>query len=181
VKTWHWVVIGIVVLAIIGGIAGGDEDSGDGGGGSADTSQPEEQPEGESPPATRFRATAAQVERLFNDTLGAESGGNPRVKDAVCTRGACVVNYRSKEIVFGQDEVLRDQIPIWKMLFSDRKLKRATLIPHSTVTSVGGKESNEPILRVTCDRAANRQIDWDNVDEDGIKALCAYRELVRFD
>jgi hypothetical protein len=36
-------------------------------------------------------------------------------------------------------------------------------------------------MRVTCDRAADAEIDWEAVDSHGIEALCDYVPLVRFD
>lgn len=127
----------------------------------------------ETVPRGPFRANNAQVTRLFNEQLGAESGGKPRVIDAQCNRRTCFVNYRAKAIAInGERELFEDQRAVWRTLFSDPKLKSARLIPHTTVTSVGGKESNQAVLLLTCDRAAARQIDWSYVDVDGVKTLC---------
>lgn len=73
------------------------------------------------------------------------------------------------------------QKDVWKAIFADRRIREGTLLMTGDVVSVGGKESVEPILKVSCDRQAADQIDWDNVDLDGIKTLCNYHELVNID
>src|SRR4051794_31431776 len=70
---------------------------------------------------------------------------------------------------------------LFKTLFTDPRLQSATLVPHGVVTTPGGKEVNRPVMRMTCDRAANRQIDWDVIAStrpDGFKSLCHYEPLV---
>jgi hypothetical protein len=53
--------------------------------------------------------------------------------------------------------------------------------PWGETTSVGGQKEQSALLNLTCDRAAADQIDWSNVDEEGLKTLCTYEPLVDFE
>jgi hypothetical protein len=59
-------------------------------------------------------------------------------------------------------------------LFSDPKLQQASLTSWIDQQTVGGKVVLWPALRISCDRAANAQIDWGNVTPDGLRHLCSY-------
>ena len=52
---------------------------------------------------------------------------------------------------------------------------------YGPTTDVGGKEDVSQVMLVVCDRKAHRQIDWENVDADGIKTICDYTPRVNFD
>lgn len=129
-------------------------------------------------------ANDRQVTRLVATELGArtEEGDRRRVRDAVCTPRECTISYEADAPVLDtRDTLLEEQRPIWRQLFSDPDLRNAVLITYGQTVSVGGKESVSAALRVRCDRAAHREIDWRNIDAEGIRRLCGVRELVSFD
>lgn len=146
---------------------------------------------GTSDGATEFtRATDAQVTRLIEGELGDEpDSGGKRVRDAYCVRdlppkGAtdCTIQYVADMAVSSpEEELLRAQRPIWKTLFSDPRFRRGRIMVYGPTTDAGGKEDVSQVMLVVCDRKAHRQIDWDNVDGDGIKAICEYTPRVDFD
>jgi hypothetical protein len=80
-----------------------------------------------------------------------------------------------------EGELLSNQRPVWKRLFSDPQFRGATMVFWGKVQTVGGKDLNDKVMQVSCDRRANAQINWDRVDAHGIKTLCDYRALVTFD
>lgn len=142
---------------------------------------------------TLTRATNTQVERLITSELGAavkdsldeEIEGRPRVREVDCSqRRTCVVRYTADEPLSNDDaeeEILEAQRPVWRQLFSDRQLKSGQLTALGETVSTGGKQSVSPVLELTCDRAAHRQIDWGNVTAEGMRELCDYQPLISFD
>ena len=71
-KTWHWVVIGIVGLFIVGAIAGGGQESGESGDEAADTSEPAaEQAEA----APKCRKAPRVLVRALAGSLSVQVGG----------------------------------------------------------------------------------------------------------
>jgi hypothetical protein len=176
-----WAVGILVVLAVIGAIVGGgDEEANE----PAQQEQTREETKAAEPREQPFRATRIQISAFLVEELGDETDyDRPRVRRVECpTRDRCIVQYSADTPVFDvEDMLLEEQRPIWEKLFSDSRLEAATLVPHGMVTSVGGQESVSPVMRVTCNRAAHRQIDWDNVDADGMRALCNFVALVDFE
>jgi len=146
---------------------------------------------GTSAGATEFtRATDAQVTRLIEGELGDEpDSGGERVRDVVCVEGLrpkdatdCTIQYiADTPVISPEKEMLEEQRPIWKTLFSDRTFRRGRIMVYGPTTDVGGKEDVSQVMLVVCDRRANRQIDWDNIEADGIKAICEYEQRVSFD
>lgn len=124
-----------------------------------------------------WTATQASVQQLVESKLGAESDdGLPRVGYVIDQgRGRFAVEYNADELVFGEDEVLRAQRPIFNQFFQDRSARALQLLPQTTLVSVGGQRDRGTLLKIKCDRSANRQIDWQVIDEDGMKALCEYQ------
>jgi hypothetical protein len=129
-----------------------------------------------------WRATTGNVRLLFNQQLGLiQSPDNyPRVIGVYCARDKCIVHYNPDEYVSSPDEFLDALRPIWKKLFSDPTFQSGYIEGWAKLTSVGGKSSHGRAFSITCDRAANAQIDWDNVDAKGMKALCVYHAYVNF-
>lgn len=129
------------------------------------------------------KATSAQVRALVNDRLGSDADGTARVRSVDCSnRKTCVVRYVVDEpVVDVSREILEDQRPVWGEMFKDRQLANARLEAYGTTVSSGGKDSVGAVLRLTCDREANRRIDWDNVTAEGMRDLCDYRALVNVD
>ena len=174
------VIGGILFVVILGAILGGEE--------STSPAPDEPTPAASKKKASKavkqaFRANDASVVSLLEDKLGDDPEfGNSRVRESNCNRITCTVQYNADTPVFSPEkELLNDMRPVFKKLFSDKKLKEAKLVPYGETTSVGGKKSVNPIMRISCDRAADDQIDWDNVDYKGVKALCDYTALVNFD
>ncbi len=136
------------------------------------------------------RATDGQVTRLIEGELGGETdAGGERVRDVICVEGLrpkgktdCTIQYVADTPAFSpEEELLRAQRPIWKALFSDPRFRRGRIMVYGPTTDAGGKEDVSQVMLVVCDREAHRQIDWDNVDGDGIKAICEYTPRVSFD
>lgn len=147
---------------------------------------------GTSDGATEFtRATDAQVTRLIEGELGDEpDSGGKRVRSVICLRAdllpkapdTCTIEYVADSAVSSpEEELLLAQRPIWKALFSDPALRQGRMLVYGPTVGIGGKESVSPVMFVECDRKAHRQINWDNIDADGIKAICDYDARVDFD
>jgi hypothetical protein len=74
-------------------------------------------------------------------------------------------------------QLIRPMTELFRALFSDPKLQQASLTSWIDQQTVGGKVVLWPALRISCDRAANAQIDWGNVTPDGLRHLCSYSLL----
>lgn len=135
------------------------------------------------PKPAPFVAEDSAVVSLFEEEMGADPEfGDSRVRESACNRITCTVQYNADTPVFNAEkELLNNMRPIFKELFRDKRLKLAKLVPYGETTSVGGKKSVSPVMRISCDRAANQQIDWDSVDHKGMKVLCEYTALVGFE
>lgn len=132
-------------------------------------------------PSAPFHATSGQVRAFVADHLRNDEEDGGQVRDAICTRGSCTVVYDAGEIlgIDSERELLDQQRGIFRRLFSGRAIRSVLLVAWGKVTTVGGKEQAAPILRVRCTRSAADQIDWGNVDVDGIKALCDWTPMVK--
>jgi hypothetical protein len=165
----------LLVLALaLSACGGGDEEGA--------TTKAEAQPP---PPATtqpKAQTLTEQVTALVLDELGDDAPGDrSRIRRVKCVQRVCSVHYNANEAILdAAKETIDDQRWIWQHMFADLNVREATLVPWAETTSVGGKKSDDPIMRVTCDRQANAQIDWENVTDDGVKELCTYVPLVNF-
>lgn len=120
--------------------------------------------------------SAAAIEDVVEEAIDE----SPEPVAACDGRRSCDVTYTIPELV-GIDtdlELLEQQRVVWAALFSDPMFDEGTITLRAPVVSVGGQESTDDVLRVRCDKAAARQIDWEAVDADGLKTLCAWQELV---
>ena len=126
---------------------------------------------------------AAQIVDSINEHLGSDDTDydRPRAARAKCTNdGYCEASYNADTPVFDTEgELIDAQRPIFKDAFGIRKLRSLTLTTRGQVTTVGGKELVDDVMEIICDRAANREIDWDNVDAGGVKQICIYQALVK--
>lgn len=169
------VVIGLIVLAV----ALGEGSAPPAASTSASTAAEPDAPESEEP-ASRFRGTKAEIESAFVDALGDDAPGDrPRVEEInrVGT-GEYFIIYNPDELAFGEDEVLRDLRPVFDELLNGQSLELAEVMPYTKLVTPGGKEKWGPLLSVGCDQDDNAEIDWEVVDEDGMKELCDYRLFV---
>lgn len=103
---------------------------------------------------------------------------------ATCSATRCEVTYDGGD-VFGaiispEEELFEDQRYIWDIAFRDPDLEVLELTTLGEATSTGGKTSAVPVLRISCDIQADDKINWNKVEVDGIRELCAYQELVNF-
>lgn len=113
---------------------------------------------------------------------GKNQDGVRLVREASCNEQTCVVDLRPREPTFNVErEYIEATRPLFKRLFALKSLTEAKVNVYGKVTSVGGKESVALIASLTCDRSAARQIDWDNVDVDGLKLLCEWFPMVKLD
>jgi hypothetical protein len=96
----------------------------------------------------------------------------------------CVVTKDVGDDIVGVDidrEFLMAQQDTWKNLAEVPGLIQAKVVLEGEVTDVAGNSSTSPILSVLCDGKQVRRIDWEEVDPDGVRALCDWQEEVQFD
>jgi hypothetical protein len=170
-------ITGFVLFAILVVATSCGEDNGDSDGANPPAAAPEPEPTPPPPPPLD-----EQVTEVVTDELGDDAPGDlPRIRSVECIARRCTVEYNA-DVPFSRPEreIMADQTGIFDRLLNDLKLPAATLVPFGEVTSVGGKKSQEAVMRIRCDQAANAQIDWDNVDNDGMKAFCTYIPLINF-
>jgi hypothetical protein len=87
----------------------------------------------------------------------------------------------ASDLAYAFEAFFSSMAKIFKGPFKDPKLQSATLVPYGRVVSPGGEESVASIMRMTCTRAAHRQVNWDRIAyerPDGFKQLCRYQQLV---
>jgi hypothetical protein len=102
--------------------------------------------------------------------------------------GLCSIKARMVGTpAFGSEhEVFSPLFPIFKRLFAvardprNRPVGSVFISVVGPITTVGGKTKWDVVFNAQCSRAANGQIDWDNIDTDGFKQLCAVRKFVKF-
>ncbi|HEY4779123.1 MAG TPA: hypothetical protein VIH47_05985, partial [Solirubrobacterales bacterium] len=80
-----------------------------------------------------------------------------------------------------EEELVFDQRDVWAALFANPRFRGGFIELEGPVESVGGKVSVEPLLIVRCDRAADNQIDWENVTAEGLKQLCRWEPEVNLE
>jgi hypothetical protein len=130
-----------------------------------------------------LRVSSSSVASMIVEKLGRKTDyGLPRIRLALCVgRRICTIVINANTTVFSSErELLEGQRPLWKALFSDPKFRSGRITEWDKVTTVGGKNEQGRVLTLQCDRAAASQIDWDNVDSHGLKALCDYSPWVTF-
>jgi hypothetical protein len=138
------------------------------------------------PKPAKFTGTSKSARIVTRQVYGAGPDGKTDegvqlVRSATCTKYMCTIAMRPETPVFDAErETLEDARPLFKRLFRLKTLESATLEIYGKTTSVGGKEGVSQIAEFTCTRRAHNEIDWDRVDEDGLKALCAWVPLVKF-
>jgi len=155
--------LGIVVLVIIiGGIA--TAISGGGSSGNAPSSF-----------TVSDSAVVGLVKNVINNA--SDSPGLQGTPQANCNGETnCRITYTVKEPagISTDLELIVPTAQIWKGLFEDSNFQNGTIEVEGPLTSVGGVSSNGPLFRLSCDRSAASQINWDNVDGNGLRTLCQY-------
>ncbi len=136
--------------------------------------------EGFKAPAS-FTASDESVSKAVTEAInGGTSPGLAKPPTVNCSAGECSINYVIKEptgISF-DDELMQPTRQIWKALFEDPSTKAAKITVEGPVTSVGGQKSTGTIYWLECTREDASQINWDEVEADGMKKLCNYHKEV---
>jgi hypothetical protein len=138
--------------------------------------------EGFKAPAS-FTADEQSVSTLVTEAINKEGSspglaGSPNVN---CSSSACTISYVVKEptgISF-DGELMQPTRQIWKALFEDQNLKSAKITVEGPLVSVGGKKSAGPLYWLECTREDASQINWDEVEADGMKKICEYHKAVK--
>jgi hypothetical protein len=116
---------------------------------------------------------------LAHTIVAAHENGTPTVSCSGET--SCTIAYTVQEpngMLPSDDELLLPTRQIWKALFTDPQFQNGTITVSGPTTSVGGKSEISPLFNLFCDRDAASQIDWNNVQLNGLKTLCNYTPLV---
>jgi hypothetical protein len=132
-----------------------------------------------------FRATDASVRAYMT---AAQIGQSTRTIS--CIANSCSITFDDYDPtshpildkIFGttstpETELIMPMTQLFSALFSDPYLQRASLTSWINFQTIGGKVKRWPALTVSCDRAADKQIDWNNVTPAGLQQLCAYSLL----
>jgi hypothetical protein len=187
---WLGLVVALVVIARVITLAAGDdasvseEQAAPGSGASPPTSPAPERgtnPTGrereiDPPPRrrrvpTNFQATEASVRRLVIKELGPTAkGGYRRVRSVRCTGSRCTIRYVLDQP--GRGKALEEQRYLWKVLFSDRRLKQATIVARAGPTTASDGREQPGSFTVSCTRARTRTVDWDTITAERLAALC---------
>jgi hypothetical protein len=77
--------------------------------------------------------------------------------------------------VYAEDEqIILPTRQMWKAMFTDPQFQSGTITVSGPVNTLGGKTETSIYYTLTCDRSAASQIDWNNVDGNGLRKLCSY-------
>lgn len=93
----------------------------------------------------------------------------------------CLVFYTVNEPagISNDLELFQPMRPIFRALFGVRDVQGVVIQVSGPTTSIGGKTSDNTLFTLGCNRAADSQIDWSNVDEAGLKQLCTFVAAVK--
>ncbi len=131
-----------------------------------------------------FTANDANVTAAVNEAIGTGGGAGPGLAQPPtvnCFHDECSISYVLKEptgISFNH-ELMEPTRQVWKAIFTDPSIKAAKINVEGPLESVGGKSSTGTIYSLECTREDAEQIDWDNVEADGMKKLCNYQKEVK--
>lgn len=172
-----------VVLLFLGAFDGDDKSAGDEGGKKSTTAAAKPKPR---PKAAKFTGTSRSARVVARQSYGADQYGKndegvQLVRDADCGPTYCMISLRPTTPLFdAEEEVLNDTRPLFRKLFRLKTLQDATITIYGKVTTVGGKEEVSQVGEISCTRKAARQIDWSNVEPDGLKELCSWAQLANY-
>jgi hypothetical protein len=139
-----------------------------------------------SAPAT-FTVTDEAVAKLAQQAVDADSAATKLdgPASANCdSQKTCTISYTIEEPIGGASskadtEMIEPTRQIWKALFADPTFQSGTITVSGPVISIGGKPATDVYYSLTCDRRAAGRIDWDKVDGEGLRALCAYSPKIK--
>lgn len=140
---------------------------------------------GTSPPKN-FRAASADINQEVRSAIdGGDSPGLSGKQRSGCRHVAsglaCFAYYTVKEPtgISADLELIEPTRPIFKALFGIADVQSVEVKVWGPTTSVGGKSSISPLFSLTCDSAANAQIDWNKIDAHGLEQLCDFQQMVK--
>jgi hypothetical protein len=135
-----------------------------------------------------FQATDGFVRAyMSDDSIGTS------IRSVSCINGTdCAIAYNDLDPeshpilskIFGSEindvefQLIQPMTALFKALFSDPRFQSGTLTSWINFQTVGGEVVKAPVLTVTCDRAADTQINWDNVGPAGLQQLCSNYKLL---
>lgn len=172
-------IVGFVIWGF-NSVFGGSDDEKPAASATTETTQPAKP----KPKPAKFTGTSKSAQIVTRQAYGAAPDGKngddvPLVRSASCSKYECTISLRpTMPFSDPERETLEEARPLFKRLFRLDTLDSATLKIYGKTTSIGGKESVSQVAELTCTRWAHDQIDWDNVDEDGMKALCSWEPMV---
>ena len=134
-----------------------------------------------------FTVTSDAVAKVVQQAIDADSvaakldGAASANCDSTKT---CVIAYDIHQPVVGSSsmddtEMIEPTRQVWKTLFADPNFQSGTITVSGPVTSAAGKTSTDVYYFLTCDRKAAAQIDWDMIDGNGLRTVCAYSPKVK--
>jgi hypothetical protein len=130
---------------------------------------------------TKFTVTNGAVAKAVEQVIAADKEATQLdgPASAHCdTAKTCQIAYTIEEPLgdtSGMDGIMiQPTRQIWKTLFADPQFTSGTITVSGPVVSVGGTSSTGVYFTLTCDRHAAAQINWDRVDGNGLRTLCAY-------
>ncbi|MDQ3739370.1 MAG: hypothetical protein M3389_00370, partial [Actinomycetota bacterium] len=89
----------------------------------------------------------------------------PRIRSVTCREDACDIVYSLG--LPGRGRILQDQQPMWRRLFSETDIQKATMtvVRDQEAAGVPPKANEEvvtgaPMLRTACDRSKHPNVDW---------------------
>lgn len=110
---------------------------------------------------------------------GKTSDGNKLIRSVKCNRTECLLSLRPDEASFSPErEYLEGARPLFKRIFALRSVDIVGVDFYAKLVTPGGKERVGLVANLTCDRSMHRQIDWDKVRADGLKAICIWEPVV---
>jgi hypothetical protein len=131
---------------------------------------------------TSFTANDGSVSKIITEAInGGTSPGLAKPPEVHCFNKECLISYVIKEptgVSYELEEILPTR-QVWKALFEDPSIKAAKITVEGPVESLGGKKETGEIYELECNREDASQIDWDNVDEEGMTKICKYERKVK--
>jgi hypothetical protein len=136
-----------------------------------------------------FTVSNDAVAKVVRDAIAGDLhatplNGSPVVNctgETTCTIGYTVQAPTGALIethVYAEDQqVILPTRQMWKALFSDARFQYGTITVSGPVKTIGGETETGTYYTLTCDRNSASQINWDNVDGNGLRTLCDYHGL----
>ncbi len=114
---------------------------------------------------------------LTRTSFATQEDGPPTVDCLGETR--CTIAYTVQEPVgwINDVELMLPTRQVWKAMFTDPQFQSGTITVSGPAQTMRGKEKSV-FFTLSCDRGAASQIDWNNIDAQGLKTLCNYTQQI---